>query len=54
MGAFFREENNILYMGVDELLEKKFIGLYLEFIDILTYNESIDEKYVVTDEQKLL
>lgn len=53
MGVFSREENNILYRGVDELLEKKFLGLYLEFIDMFTDNESIDEKNVVTDEQEL-
>lgn len=50
MGVFSREENNIL---LNELLEKKFFGLYLEFIDMFTDNESIDEKNVVTDEQEL-
>lgn len=50
---FSGEENNILYRGIDELLEKKFSKLYSEFMGMLADDE-VTGKYIVIDEQKLL
>lgn len=50
---FSGEENNILYRGIDELLEKKFSKLYSEFMGMLADDE-VKGKYIVIDEQKLL